>query len=270
MLYHKPFINRNSSEWVVFVHGAGGSSAIWYKQLRDFKDHFNVLLVDLRGHGKSKGTGIMDAFDKNYTFKKVSYDIIEVLDHLKIEKAHFIGISLGTIIIRTLGEIAPQRVSSMIMGGAITRLTLRHNCFVWLGNVFKYIVPYIWLYSFLAWVIMPRKRHNESRNLFIREAKKLYQKEFIKWFKLTDEVNPLLKFFREKELKLPILYIMGSEDYMFLNPVQQMVKIHKNSILDIIENCGHVVNIEKPEVFNQKAIKFILGLNNNQSQIQLT
>ena len=36
------------------MHGAGGSSSIWYKQLRAFKENFNVLLIDLRGHGKSK------------------------------------------------------------------------------------------------------------------------------------------------------------------------------------------------------------------------
>ena len=40
-------------DWVVFVHGAGGSSSIWYKQVRDFREHFNVLLIDLRGHPAS-------------------------------------------------------------------------------------------------------------------------------------------------------------------------------------------------------------------------
>ena len=54
MLYHKTYKHSNSKTWVVFVHGAGGSNAVWFRQLREFKKHFNVLLVDLRGHGKSK------------------------------------------------------------------------------------------------------------------------------------------------------------------------------------------------------------------------
>jgi pimeloyl-ACP methyl ester carboxylesterase len=37
-----------------FVHGAGGSSSIWFKQIRDFQKQYNVLLLDLRGHGESK------------------------------------------------------------------------------------------------------------------------------------------------------------------------------------------------------------------------
>ena len=37
MLHFKTFIKQDTSSWVTFVHGAGGSSAIWYKQLRDFK-----------------------------------------------------------------------------------------------------------------------------------------------------------------------------------------------------------------------------------------
>ncbi|MDG1186289.1 MAG: alpha/beta fold hydrolase, partial [Schleiferiaceae bacterium] len=49
-------LHQNSPElpWVTFVHGAGGSSTIWYKQLKAFSSNFNVLLIDLRGHGRSK------------------------------------------------------------------------------------------------------------------------------------------------------------------------------------------------------------------------
>ncbi|EKB18825.1 hypothetical protein HMPREF1168_02599 [Aeromonas veronii AMC34] len=51
MLYHKTFELGPERDWVVFVHGAGGSSSIWFKQLRAYREHFNVLLLDLRGHG---------------------------------------------------------------------------------------------------------------------------------------------------------------------------------------------------------------------------
>ncbi len=123
--------------------------------------------------------------------------------------------------------------------------------------MFKRVMPYMWLYKLFAWIIMPRKRHAESRNLFVREAKRLYQKEFLKWFKLTAEVNPLLRYFNEKEIKIPILYVMGEEDHMFLGPVRQMASKHKNAILKVIDKCGHVCNVEQPEVFNQLALSFL-------------
>lgn len=256
MLYYKEFKSSDDRDWVVFVHGAGGSSSIWFSQLRDFKKHFNVLLIDLRGHGKSKDL-LQKYYEEDYSFEFISKDILDVLDHLEIERAHFIGVSLGTIIIRTIGEIAPDRVRSAVLCGAITRLNIRSRILVFIGHMFKRFIPYMWLYKFFAWIIMPRKRHAKSRNLFIREAKKLYQKEFLRWFKLTNEVNPLLKYFKEKEIKSPMLYVMGSEDHMFLPPVKQIVEKHKNSTLQVIENCGHVCNVERPGAFNRLSIQYL-------------
>ena len=256
MLYYKEYYSSDSKDWVVFVHGAGGSSSIWFQQLKAYRKVFNVLLVDLRGHGKSKDA-LQKYYEGDYTFQDISKDILEVLDHLEIERAHFVGVSLGTIIIRTLSEIEPNRVKSAILCGAITRLNVRSRFLVFMGNTFKKVVPYMWLYRFFAWIIMPRKRHEKARNLFIREAKKLYQKEFLRWFKLTHSVNPLLKYFKEKEIETPMLYVMGSEDYMFLPPVRQIVEEHKQSFLEVVENCGHVVNVEKPIDFNKVSIGFL-------------
>lgn len=260
MLYHKVYSHLTSPVWVVFVHGAGGSSNVWYKQVKDFKAHFNVLLIDLRGHGKSQNV-FSEVWSNKYTFEDVSRDVLDVLDHLNIKKAHYVGISLGTIIIRTIADIAPQRVDSLILGGAVTRLTIKSRILVNVGNAIKRLIPYMWLYKIYALILLPKANHSESRNLFIKEAKSLYQKEFLRWFKLTKDLNPILKLFREKPLHLPVFYVMGSQDYMFLEPVQEMVKIHANSTLHIIENCGHVVNVEQPAHFNKTVIDYIAGFN---------
>ena len=249
--------NESSSEWVTFVHGAGGSSSVWFKQIRDFQKHFNVLLLDLRGHGDSKEQ-LKSAFKQQYTFKAIAEDIIEVINHLKIESSHFVGISLGSIVIRQLAEMHPNRVKSMILGGAILKMNFRSQVLMRLGNMFKYVLPYLVLYKFFAFVIMPKKNHKQSRLLFINEAKKLYQKEFIKWFKLTAEINPVLRWFRQKELNIPTLYVMGQEDYMFLPTVKQVVANHvKTAELFIIQNCGHVVNVEQPIIFNETVIRYL-------------
>lgn len=256
MLNYILYENKNTTEWVTFIHGAGGSSSIWYKQLREFKNLYNVLLIDLRGHGRSKNHLTLKNLPK-YTFDVVTNDIIEVLDHLKIKESHFVGISLGTILIRQLAENQPKRVKSMILGGAILKMNFRSQLLIKLGIIFKSVVPYIWLYKLFAFIIMPRKHHEKSRNLFINEAKKLYQKEFIRWFKLTSEINPLLQFFRLKDIQIPTLYIMGEEDYLFLPIVEKVVSKHKKSLLHTIKNCGHVVNVDEPIIFNRESLRFI-------------
>lgn len=260
MIHYTLYPNQSNNQWVTFVHGAGGSSSIWYKQIRDFQKHYNVLLLDLRGHGNSQPI-FKESFQKQYTFSALANDIHEVLDHLKIQKSHFVGISLGTILIRQLAEMYPERIHSMILGGAILKMNFRSQILMKLGNVFKYVLPYLVLYRFFAFVIMPKKNHKQSRLLFINEAKKLYQKEFIKWFKLTAEINPILKWFRQVELNIPTLYIMGNEDYMFLPSVRKVVQTHyKSSKLFVVAECGHVVNVEKPLQFNQNVIAFLKTL----------
>jgi pimeloyl-ACP methyl ester carboxylesterase len=247
------YSNAQSEIWVTFIHGAGGSSSIWYKQIRDFQKEFNVLLLDLRGHGNSKS----NLNNKSYTFHSIGDDVVEVINHLKIEKSHFVGISLGTIIIRELAERFPSLVSSMILGGAVMKLNTKSQILMHTGNFLKSVLPYLILYRLFAFVIMPKKAHRESRNLFINEAKKVYQKEFKRWFRLVSQVNPLLTFFRINESKIPTLYLMGEEDYLFLPAITKLMKEHKNSCLQIIPNCGHVVNVEKPSTFNDLSINFI-------------
>ena len=259
LLNYTTYLHQDSKVWVTFVHGAGGSSSIWYKQVREFRKQFNVLLLDLRGHGNSK-PGIKEAFNEKYTFDAITEDIFEVVEHLQIKKSHFIGISLGTILIRNLAEKYPERVVSLVMGGAIMKLNFRSQLLIRLGNIFKSVVPYLWLYKFFAFIIMPNSNHKESRILFVREAKKLCQKEFLRWFKLTSEINPLLHLFRSNDIKVPTLYVMGGEDYLFLPSVKKIVQAHENSSLLLIEHCGHVVNVEQPEIFNRLVINYTSDL----------
>jgi pimeloyl-ACP methyl ester carboxylesterase len=258
MLYYKILNNSSQSDWIVFIHGAGGSSAIWHKQIKFFKSHYNLLLVDLRGHGKSakyKDKG------KPYSFESIAEDIFEVLDHVGIEKAHFIGVSLGTLIVRQIAEMAPQRVSTMVLAGAISYFNLKSRFWVGLGRIFKNILPFMWLYRLFAFVIMPAKNHRESRITFINEAKKLCRREFVRWYSLTGQLRGLLRKLDAHENGVPTLYVMGEEDYMFLDPIKQVVQRFKNATLYVVEECGHVVNIEKPLVFNEVTLRFLKSTN---------
>jgi len=256
MIHYTRYPHETSQEWVTFVHGAGGSSSIWYKQIRAYTKHFNVLMLDLRGHGNSKPS-LKQAFNHRYTFDVIVADIIEVLDHEKIETSHFVGISLGTILIRQLAETYPERVRSMVMGGAIVKLNIRSQILMRFGNIVKSVIPYLWLYRFFAFIIMPKKNHRESRLLFVREAKKLYHKEFLRWYKLTTELKPLLRLFRQVDVGIPTLYVMGEEDYMFLPSIEKLASLQSSAQLAVVPQCGHVVNVEQPQLFNTTTLTFL-------------
>ncbi len=256
-LFYKTYLNsREDAPWVTLIHGVGGSSIIWHKQIREFSRHFNVLVVDLRGHGRSRD--LFTAYmGRKYTFEDISLDVLRVLEHLGIKKSHFVGVSLGTILIRVIAEIDPERVQSMTLAGAITRLNIRSRFLVWIAKVFKPVIPFMWLYRMFARILMPSRRHRESRSIFIKEAQKLYRREINRWFKLLRDVNPLLQYHVEQNPHVPTLYLMGDEDHLFLNPVKSLVEDNEMASLITIGNSGHVCNVDQPAEFNRHAISFI-------------
>ena len=88
MIHYTKYLSSKTKnkEWITFVHGAGGSSTIWFKQIKYFSQYYNLLLLDLRGHGKSKAIPL-NPFDKKYTFNSITFDILEVLDKEQIKKS---------------------------------------------------------------------------------------------------------------------------------------------------------------------------------------
>ena len=255
MLYHSIYKAENrSNKWITFIHGAGGNSSIWFNQVRFFKAYFNVLLIDLRGHGKSE----VSPKGKEYTFEIIIDDILNVLDHNKIEKSHFVGISLGSILIQKMIQLHSNRVEKIGLGGAILNLNLQSRFLMFMGKLTQSIFPFIWIYTFFAYVIMPYKAHRKSRALFIKEAKKISHAEFGRWYKLTATILPVLAKIRVKQLKPPTLYIMGIQDYMFLPFVKKIIMIHQNATLITLPGSGHVVNIDQPDLFNDHLLNFFL------------
>ena len=108
---------------------------------------------------------------------------------------------------------------------------------------------------------MPKKNHREKKLLLVKECKKLNQKEFIRWCKLTRGIKKVLKSQRQIDIKTPSLYVMGAEDHLFLPSVRKAVSSFTNAQLSVIENSGHVVNVDQPNKFNDRVIRFLKSLN---------
>lgn len=85
-------------------------------------------------------------------------------------------------------------------------------------------------------------------------------KEFNRWFKLTANLTTYLNRLEHESNNKPTIYIMGSEDHMFLEPVKGIINLNPLIELNVVPNCGHVVNIEQAEIFNAISIQFIRKL----------
>jgi len=100
---------RQGAPWLTFSHSLACSVRMWDPQIAAFKDSYRILVYDTRGHGAStpaKGP---------YSFEMLADDIYELLKNLKIQRTHFVGLSMGGMIGQTLALRHPQVVDRLVL-----------------------------------------------------------------------------------------------------------------------------------------------------------
>ena len=246
-------IDNHADEWVVFIHGIGGSTKTWKKQIDSFSKNYNLLLLDLPGHGQNAENSIYKVDSQ-----KLHAGIQETMDHLHIDRAHFVGLSLGTIVIANLAIHCPDRVDAIIFGGSVLKLSGFYKRALIFANRVKRIVPYEFLYTFFAWFMMPKKRHKKSRSIFLREVVKLRKETLFAWIEyLMWALNPDKALAKLDFLGKRILLISGGEDHCFLKDAKSIAQKMKSTEIKIIDKCGHICSIESWNTFNRIALEYL-------------
>ena len=253
MLKFKTRINNNNNQWITFIHGFGGSSNIWHKQVRELSKNHNLLFIDLRGHGKSSNIPL----DSDFNLFTACEDIIHVLKFLKIKSSHFVGISFGSLLIFKLIETHKKYIDKSILAGAITSFNHFTRFLLLCLNLLKSFLPNMLLYKLFAYIIMPKSNHKESRRIFIREAKLIDRKVFKQWLKLIPDLKKYIHYLKPFHFNKYILFLSGKDDYLFSEEVKEFAS--KNKLLSYcsIEGAGHVVNIDNPFIFNKRVIEYL-------------
>lgn len=254
LLKFKTYLISPEKPWIVFIHGIGGNSRTFSLQLKGLKKHFNLLFPDLRGHGLSRNMPLPQ--NGKYSLDLIADDVFELLDYLNIQKAHFVGCSFGAILIRIMEEKQPSLFISTSISGAVLRIKPVIYIVFKLGKI---LAPYInnhFLYTIMAYFIMPRRNHRQSRQVFIKQAKLIDPREYSLWLVILESVKKKLDIIFNEPFHAPVLFVMGDQDHAFLKDSIKFSNKHPNTFLKIIKHCGHVSNIEKYEVFNQLTHQF--------------
>lgn len=260
LLYHEIHYHSNNAEWLLLIHGAGGSTRTWKRQIDDLGSQYNLLLIDLPGHGENR---TISTLCPKYSFAFIAEKIWDVVDSLKIEKLHTVGVSMGTIICLQMRQLHPNRILSIIMPGAIVKLNRKLKVLASVSLASAKIIGYRNFYKLSARIMMPRNNHKTSRSIFIRESKAISLEEFKKWTALYYDLNKILKKFFAAKSSIPHLLVMGSQDHLFLKPAREYAQTHKNAIIKVVKGCGHVVSIEKAKRFNTICLDFLATINDS-------
>ena len=253
-LHYEKYLHAESSQWIVFLHGAGGSIQTWKSQIDALKTSYNLLLIDLRDHGHSKN--IEPAYPK-YDFDIISRDVLTVLDLEKITTAHFITLSFGSVLMQSLYHRRPGIVDKMVFVGGIFNANWMIKGFVHLARFFNLFLSFSMMYKVFSYLLMPKKNHQVARRVYQMQARKLSSEEYLKWLGLYSEFFRLLKTFNNQSLSNQMLVLMGSEDYLFLPSAEKFVRNHAQATLAKVNGAGHICNIEKPKETNHIVTDFL-------------
>lgn len=249
---YKIIMNSINSEYVVFIHGLGGSMETWKYQLDAFKN-YNIVCVDLQGHGQS-------SFEKSDVLEASAADKIhEILVIEHIDKAHVVALSLGTIVALEWFYNYPEDIASLTLAGFVLNLGISRKVIMAIAQGLKHIVPVGVMYPMFAKILMPKSNHTFSRKIFIRESHKMNRQSFVSWVNVLGTAQKKVKMYFDaiNNYKMPVLFVTGNEDYLFIKGVKKMHKRIREYRIQFIEKCGHVCSIEKKEIFNSIVLEFL-------------
>lgn len=226
-------------EALLFIHGLGTQKQLWNAQ-RQLSKKFRLIIVELRGHGKSE-----QLTDLNVeTYAK---DIFEVLDYLEIQKVHICGLSLGGLIAQEMYRQDKARVHSLIlcnttfyipqMVGEMSYQSTKEMIAQLGYEKFQETSIQMCLYDYT----------NERSLKLANEAFNIRKDTYVQSIQAAVGRNYLMDL-----LSCTSLLIIGAQEDQVM-PVQNSIVFNQlipTSKLTIIKNAGHLCNIEKTTEFN--------------------
>jgi pimeloyl-ACP methyl ester carboxylesterase len=249
------YATTGAGEAIVLIHGWMGDSTMWGKDASGNTKltglpGFQVIAIDCRGHGKSG-----KPHDPSQYGPEMAADVLRLLDHLKIKRAHFIGYSMGAFIAGKVVATHPERVISVIYGGQAPLLigesgSREIDVFAKAVKEGKGLGPYLVEFA------PPPKPTLEVANAI---AKILYAgKDLEAWSAAGRSFKGLEVRVEDLEkCKAPTLFIYGSEDAQSTQRrVAQLRKSLPWAELKVIEGSNHVTTLARPE-FGSAIVAFV-------------
>jgi pimeloyl-ACP methyl ester carboxylesterase len=240
---------------VVFVHEFAGDHRSWEPQVRHFGRRYRCITFNARGWTPSEVPQDVAA----YSQVRARDDIKCVLDHLKIDKAHVAGLSMGGFATLHFGLAYPDRAHSLVVAGVgygaekDQRERFRSEAVVIADKLEKEgMAAFAAAYAYGPTRVQfenkdPRGFAEFKQQLSEHSAKGAantqlgVQRERPSIFDLEPQL---------RKLEVPTLILNGDEDWPCLLPSVFMKRMIRSAALQLIPNTGHTINIEEPDAFN--------------------
>jgi pimeloyl-ACP methyl ester carboxylesterase len=240
---------------VVFVHEFAGDWRSWEPQLRHFGKTYRCIAFNARGYPPS------DVPDdvKHYSQDRARDDIRCVLDALKIDKAHIVGLSMGGFATLHFGFTYPQRARSLVIAGCGYGAApgQREQFKEETAATAKRIEELGMAKAAEGYALGPTRVQFQNKDpRGWREFADMLKEHSTEGSALTQRgvQNRRPSLFdlvdKMKTITAPTLIMTGDEDWPCLEPGILMKRTIPTAALVVMPNCGHTINIEEPAAFD--------------------
>lgn len=240
---------------IVFLHGIGGNRTNWVNQQLAMADTFTTLAWDARGYGKS------DDYMGPLDFHDFSQDLKRLLDFADIEKAHFVGLSMGARILMDFYPTNMERVATLTLCDCFFSYKEalspeKQREFIELrqrplraGTPLSEIAP-----TLIQSLVGPNCS-DQARTQLYNSIMDIHIDSYLKTIEASTTFSAegnLSKF------SVPVKLIFGEHDKLTPPSVGKTLLTQlPNASLDIVPDSGHLTNIEQPKLFNKIMKTFI-------------
>jgi pimeloyl-ACP methyl ester carboxylesterase len=240
---------------VIFVHEFAGDHRSWEAQIRHFGQRYRAIAFAARGYPPSDVPEAISAYSQH----RAADDIVAVLDHLGIERAHVVGLSMGGFATLHLGIRHPARALSLTVAGCgYGAESSQRKQFLAEVDAIAAFIKSQGMASFAEkYAYGPTRVQLENKDPrgFAEFKRQLAehsatgsantqfgcQRERPSLYDLVDQM---------KALTVPTLILMGDEDWPCLTPGILMKQNIPTAAMAVMPNCGHCINLEEPDEFN--------------------
>lgn len=241
-------------EPVLLLHGLGSSLRDWERQIPIFAERYQVIVCDVRGHGRSqKPPG-------PYSVPQFTADVTGLLHHLQIKSAHILGLSMGGMIAFQLAVDEPQLVKSLVIvnsGPELVPRTWQEHLAIWQRLLISRLMGPQKMGEVISQRLFPDPQQADmQQTMALRWAendKAAYlaaTKALIGW-----GVTQYLA-----QIDCPTLVITADQDYTPVAAKEAYVQQMPQARLQVIANSRHATPIDQAERFNTAVLQFWAGL----------
>jgi 3-oxoadipate enol-lactonase len=249
---HYELSGKKGAPVVVLSHSLASSLVMWNPQMDALNPYFQALRYDMRGHGKS------EVISGPYTLELLADDVIGFLDVLKIDRVHYVGLSVGGMIGQSLALNYAHRLRSLALCDTASIIPQEAQP-IWQERIDKALTKGMEAQvdeTMERWFTPAFLKQGSPMLDIIR--KQILATSAQGYIGCAEAIRKLNYLNRLSEIKIPTLIMVGEDDPG--TPVSASKTIHEriaNSKLVILPSARHLSNIEQKEAFNTALLTFL-------------